>query len=106
MEGVGHFSRLGQTSDDSPGEALDKVIYNNNNNNVRLSQVARWLHLDLHPRVCDLPGGAAVEVLAREGRAERVKLPQVMLHSRCCNFSFSGLKTAARNHIQAMAAQS
>ena len=53
-EAPGRFSRLGQTRDDSPGEALDKV--------------ARWMALHKHGRVPGhLPGGAAIELLARQG---------------------------------------
>ena len=53
-EAPGSFCRLGQTRDDSPGEALDKV--------------ARWMALHKHGRVPGhLPGGAAIELLARRG---------------------------------------
>lgn len=90
--GVGQFYRLGQTGDDSPGEALDKV--------------ARWLRLETHPEVAHLAGGAAVEKLAERGDPDRFKLPQVMTASRCCNFSFAGLKTAARVHIARVASDS
>ena len=82
---MGQFSRLGQTGDDSPGEAFDKVF--------------RWLRLDTHPEVAGLAGGAAIEKLAERGDPNRFKLPYVMSRSRCCNFSFAGLKTAARRHI-------
>ena len=89
---MGQFSRLGQTGDDSPGEALDKV--------------SRWLNLEAHPEVADLAGGAAIEKLAERGDPNRFKLPQVMARSRCCNFSFAGLKTAARRHVARVAAES
>ena len=62
--GPGRFSRLGQTKDDSTGEAFDKV--------------ARWLCLNRHPGVSGLSGGAAIEVIASQGDPERFQLPLVM----------------------------
>lgn len=114
-EAPGRFSRLGQTRDDSPGEALDKV--------------ARWMALHKHSRVPGhLPGGAAIELLARRGNpSEQLKqdlfldimtkrcilltntLPIVNYFfefSRCCDFSFSGLKTGARKVIARIASES
>jgi N6-L-threonylcarbamoyladenine synthase len=58
------FSRLGQTRDDSPGEAFDKL--------------ARWLALDTHPDVGQKVGGAAVELLARKGDLTRYPFPPIM----------------------------
>ena len=56
----GCFKLLGQTRDDSPGEALDKV--------------AKWMALHKHDGVPDhLPGGALIELLARQGRPDRLK---------------------------------
>lgn len=43
-----------------------------------LTKVARWLHLESHPEVGHLPGGAAIEVLARRGDPQRHYLPHVM----------------------------
>ena len=116
-EAPGRFSRLGQTRDDSPGEALDKV--------------ARWMALHKHGRVPGhLPGGAAIELLARRGNPpEQLKqdlfldiMTKRYLHltitdfifmiiinfesSRCCDFSFSGLKTGARKVITRIASES
>ena len=59
-ESPGVFQRLGETRDDSPGEALDKV--------------ARWLGLNKHHGVPSrLHGGAAIEVLARQGCPEKME---------------------------------
>src|SRR4051794_25056778 len=75
----GHYKLLGQTLDDAAGEAFDKV--------------ANLLGLGY-------PGGAAIEKLAREGHAGRLRLPTPMLQELERNgvnqyaFSFSGLKTA------------
>jgi N6-L-threonylcarbamoyladenine synthase len=83
------FSRLGQTRDDSPGEAFDKL--------------ARWLALDTHPDVGQKVGGAAVELLARKGDLTRYPFPPIMARRKCCNFSFSGLKTSAHTLITRIA---
>ena len=71
--GVGEYHLLGRTLDDAAGEALDKT--------------ATLLGLDY-------PGGPALERLAREGNAERFELPDAGKAE--LDFSFSGLKTAAR----------
>ncbi|NQU76556.1 MAG: tRNA (adenosine(37)-N6)-threonylcarbamoyltransferase complex transferase subunit TsaD [Planctomycetes bacterium] len=69
---------LGQTIDDAPGEAFDKV--------------ANILHLGY-------PGGPAVERMAREGTAGAVPLPVTLLKDGSLDFSFSGLKTAVLYHV-------
>lgn len=69
---------LGETRDDAAGEALDKV--------------ARLLGLGY-------PGGAALERLAEEAGGPGVELPRVRLEGPRPDFSFSGLKTAARQAI-------
>lgn len=73
VDGVGHYSLLGETMDDAAGEAFDKS--------------AKLLGLGY-------PGGPALAKLAAQGKPERFKLPRPMLHSGDLNFSFSGLKTA------------
>lgn len=60
----GEFSRLGNSMDDSPGEAFDKV--------------SRKLQLHCLPETADLPGGAAVEHMAAKGDPHRFPLPVVM----------------------------
>jgi N6-L-threonylcarbamoyladenine synthase len=75
----GEYGLLGQTLDDAAGEAFDKV--------------ANLLGLGY-------PGGAALERLAREGRADRYRFPRPLLSEldregpNRYAFSFSGLKTA------------
>ncbi len=69
---------LGQTRDDAAGEALDKV--------------ARLLDLGY-------PGGAALERLAESAQGEGMLFPDVRLAGARPDFSFSGLKTAARQAI-------
>ena len=72
------YEVVGKTLDDAVGEAFDKV--------------ARMLGLPY-------PGGPAVSALAETARSKsqktNTKLPRPMIHSDTCDFSFSGLKTAA-----------
>ncbi len=72
----GTFTLLGETVDDSIGEAFDKV--------------ARLMNLRY-------PGGPRISELAEEARTQDIKpvdLPRPMMHSNDYNFSYSGLKTA------------
>lgn len=82
VEGVGRYRRLGTTIDDAVGEAFDKT--------------AKLLGLP-HP------GGPHVEKAARgAGAPERFPLPRPMVGRPGCDFSFSGLKTAVRRHVEAL----
>jgi N6-L-threonylcarbamoyladenine synthase len=74
VRGVGDMSRLGTTIDDAAGEAFDKI--------------AKALGLGY-------PGGPALEKLAQTGDGSRFDLPRALLGRKDCDFSFSGLKTAA-----------
>ena len=74
VEAIGRCRRLGSTIDDAAGEAFDKI--------------AATLGLPY-------PGGPALEQLARAGRPGRFTLPRALLGRDGCDFSFSGLKTAA-----------
>ena len=76
---VGSYGILGETVDDAAGEAFDKT--------------AQLLGLGY-------PGGPALAGLAERGNPTRFRLPQPMRDSGDLNFSFSGLKTAARQLIQ------
>ncbi|AFX98971.1 metalloendopeptidase, glycoprotease family protein [Candidatus Endolissoclinum faulkneri L2] len=78
VKGVGLYRRLGTTIDDAVGEAFDKT--------------AKLLGLEY-------PGGPAVEYAAAFGDCSNVKLPRPMLGKPGCDFSFSGLKTAVRRHV-------
>ncbi len=80
VEGVGACRRLGTTIDDAAGEAFDKV--------------AKVLGLGY-------PGGPALEALAKQGDPDRFTLPRALLGRKDCDFSFSGLKTAAARLAQA-----
>ncbi len=80
VEDVGKYRRLGTTIDDAVGEAFDKV--------AKLMGIG-------------YPGGPAVEKLARKGDAARFAFPRPLLNRPGCDFSFSGLKTAVRQAIEA-----
>ena len=81
MRGVGAFTRLGSTIDDAAGEAFDKT--------------AKALGLGY-------PGGPALERLAAGGDASRFALPVPFTGRDSCDFSFSGLKTAAARLAEAV----
>jgi N6-L-threonylcarbamoyladenine synthase len=76
VKGLGDYRLLGQTRDDAAGEAYDKV--------------AKLLDLEY-------PGGPVLDRLAQEGNSEAISFPRGRLEGH--DFSFSGLKTAVRNHI-------
>jgi len=80
VRGVGDMTRLGTTIDDAAGEAFDKI--------------AKALGLGY-------PGGPALETLAEGGDGSRFDLPRALLGRKDCDFSFSGLKTAAARLAQA-----
>jgi N6-L-threonylcarbamoyladenine synthase len=82
VEGVGRYRRLGTTVDDAAGEAFDKV--------------AKMLGLGY-------PGGPAIERAAAKGDATRFDFPRPMKGRPGCDFSFSGLKTAVRLAVEALA---
>ena len=74
VAGIGACRRLGSTIDDAAGEAFDKI--------------GGALGLAY-------PAGPALERLAEGGDAARFPLPRSLLGRDDCDFSFSGLKTAA-----------
>lgn len=78
MRGIGDYELLGETLDDAAGEAYDKV--------------ARMLKLGY-------PGGPILAEMAKAG-VPKYKLPEPMTTRRDLNFSFSGLKTAARQYLE------
>ncbi|HEX8470424.1 MAG TPA: tRNA (adenosine(37)-N6)-threonylcarbamoyltransferase complex transferase subunit TsaD [Brevundimonas sp.] len=79
VRGIGDMSRLGTTIDDAAGEAFDKI--------------AKAMGLGY-------PGGPALEALAASGDGSRFDLPRALLGRKDCDFSFSGLKTAASRLAQ------
>jgi N6-L-threonylcarbamoyladenine synthase len=75
--GVGRYSILGGTLDDSLGEAFDKT--------------ARLLGLPVGGG-----GGPAVEALSAHGDPHSLALPIPMQRRKDCDFSYAGLKTSVR----------
>ena len=75
VHNVGKYELIGQTLDDSAGEAFDKI--------------AKMLDLGY-------PGGPVVDKRARLGNTKRFHFPRPLCDKPGCDFSFSGIKTAAR----------
>jgi N6-L-threonylcarbamoyladenine synthase len=76
VAGMGEYKILGQSLDDAVGEAFDKT--------------AKILGLGY-------PGGPALALLASKGVEGRFDFPRPMIDRPGLDFSFSGLKTFARN---------
>jgi N6-L-threonylcarbamoyladenine synthase len=75
VEGIGSYEVLGESVDDAAGEAFDKT--------------AKLLGLDY-------PGGPLLAKLAEKGEAGHYQFPRPMTNKPGLDFSFSGLKTHAR----------
>ncbi|MFW6011758.1 MAG: tRNA (adenosine(37)-N6)-threonylcarbamoyltransferase complex transferase subunit TsaD [Desulfosalsimonas sp.] len=73
------YKCLGQTRDDAAGEAFDKV--------------AKMLELGY-------PGGFVISRLAESGDPEKIVFPRAYLDKNAFDFSFSGIKTAVKRHIE------
>ncbi len=85
-ESVGSYKRLGTTLDDALGECFDKS--------------AKMMGLEY-------PGGPNLEKMAeqcddKQKALEQFPLPRPMAGRDGCDFSFSGLKTSVRQHIDKM----
>jgi len=78
-EDYGSYTLLGRTRDDAAGEAYDKI--------------SKLLGLGY-------PGGPLVDRLAQEGNPRAISFPRAYL-PETYDFSFSGLKTAVRNYVNA-----
>ena len=83
-EDVGKYRRLGTTLDDALGECFDKS--------------AKIMGLPF-------PGGPNLEKMAAkcaytEDALKKFPLPSPLKGRKGCDFSFSGLKTAVRNHVE------
>lgn len=78
VRGVGQYELIGQTLDDSAGEAFDKV--------------SKMLGLGY-------PGGPVVDNRAKCGNPYAFKFPHPLCDKPGCDFSFSGIKTAARTFL-------
>lgn len=76
VKAIGEYEILGESLDDAVGEAFDKT--------------AKILGLGY-------PGGPALAQLAQQGSPDAFKFPRPMIDRPGLDFSFSGLKTFARN---------
>lgn len=76
VKAIGQYKILGESLDDAVGEAFDKT--------------AKILGLGY-------PGGPALAMLAEQGNPSTFKFPRPMVDRPGLDFSFSGLKTFARN---------
>ena len=76
----GEYACLGRTRDDAVGEAFDKA--------------AKLLGLGY-------PGGPAIDRLAAGGDPAAIRFPRAHLKRGRFDFSFSGFKTALRQHLEA-----
>ncbi|HEU4366535.1 MAG TPA: tRNA (adenosine(37)-N6)-threonylcarbamoyltransferase complex transferase subunit TsaD [Candidatus Krumholzibacteria bacterium] len=79
-ERAGRYQLVGNTRDDAAGEAFDKI--------------AKLLGLGF-------PGGPAVQKGAESGNPRAIEFPRAMRDRGGFDFSFSGLKTAVRQHVEA-----
>ena len=78
VKAIGDYQLLGESLDDAAGEAFDKT--------------AKMLDLDY-------PGGPVLAAMAERGQIDRFDFPRPMTDRPGLDFSFSGLKTFARNLI-------
>lgn len=78
-QSFGLYRLLGQTRDDAAGEAFDKG--------------AKMLGLPY-------PGGPAIATLAENGDPQAIRFPRALMDRDRFDFSFSGVKTALRTHLQ------
>lgn len=80
VRGDDDFRLLGRTLDDAAGEAFDKAAKRMN---------------------FPYPGGKLLDELGREGEADIAMFPRAYIDNDNLDFSFSGLKTAMVNHVNA-----
>ncbi len=83
VRGVGDYVLLGRSLDDALGEAFDKC--------------AKMMGLGY-------PGGPKIEQIAKQGNPQAFSYPKPLWGTAGCDASFSGLKTAVRLSLRAMAA--
>lgn len=81
IDEYGDYEILGRTRDDAAGEAFDKI--------------ARVMGLDY-------PGGPEIARMAVDGDPKAINFPRGLMQADTYDFSFSGLKTAAINHIHTL----
>ena len=80
VKDYGEYEIIGRTRDDAAGEAFDKV--------------ARAIGLGY-------PGGPKVDKLSKEGNPDAISFPRAKVDENEYDFSFSGLKSAVLNYLNA-----
>lgn len=80
VKDYGVYDLIGQTRDDAAGEAFDKV--------------ARAIGLGY-------PGGPKIDRLSKEGNPDAISFPRAKVEGSEYDFSFSGLKSAVLNYLNA-----
>ncbi|MCH5275332.1 MAG: tRNA (adenosine(37)-N6)-threonylcarbamoyltransferase complex transferase subunit TsaD [Lachnospiraceae bacterium] len=80
VKDYGEYEIIGRTRDDAAGEAFDKV--------------ARAIGLGY-------PGGPKIDKLSKEGNPEAIHFPRAKVEENAYDFSFSGLKSAVLNYLNA-----
>ena len=80
VKDYGQYEVLGRTRDDAAGEAFDKV--------------ARAIGLGY-------PGGPKIDKVSKEGNPEAIRFPRAKVAENEYDFSFSGLKSAVLNYLNA-----
>ena len=80
VKDYGQYEIIGRTRDDAAGEAFDKV--------------ARAIGLGY-------PGGPKIDKLSKEGNPDAVLFPRAKVGENEYDFSFSGLKSAVLNYLNA-----
>uniref|UniRef100_A0A1A9USV1 N(6)-L-threonylcarbamoyladenine synthase n=1 Tax=Glossina austeni TaxID=7395 RepID=A0A1A9USV1_GLOAU len=79
VRGPNEFLLLGESLDDAPGEAFDKIV--------------RRLRLYINPAYRQWSGGRIVEEAAKLAKQpEAFQFPLPLAQTRDCNFSFAGIK--------------
>ncbi|EGG19411.1 O-sialoglycoprotein endopeptidase [Cavenderia fasciculata] len=91
---VGQYTQIGNTLDDSVGEALDKA--------ARLLGCEFGELHDGEKLYKNIHGGEAIEILAKKGNHKGYTLPIPMVSSLNCDFSFSGLKSHLKKTIDSL----
>ncbi len=79
VKDFGNYEILGRTRDDAAGESFDKV--------------AKMLGLGY-------PGGPEIQKVGESGNPAAIKFPRPLPNKKSMDFSFSGLKTAVRTHLE------
>ncbi|TDH73509.1 hypothetical protein CCR75_006128 [Bremia lactucae] len=85
-KGLGDYELLGNTLDDSIGEAFDKVARMLNASALEGGQSVHW--------------GKLIEDMAARGNDRAFNFTEPMKHRKDCDFSYSGIKTAMLREVK------